>query len=108
MSRASSFEAESEISSRSHKLAPDCRNSEWDYADCAGHNRVAIGLQVRGAMGDGSKIRLASVRRRLAIRIISGIGLKTGLLEKDKKRERKRNDGFLYGWQGFHSVSFYS
>lgn len=75
MSRAPSFEAESEISSRSHKPAPDCRNSEWDYADCAGHNRVAIGL--RGAMGDGSEIRTVRLRNlracdvsRLAIRII--------------------------------------
>lgn len=47
-------EAESEISSRSHKPAPDCRNSEWDYADCVGHNRVAIGLRPRGAMGDAA------------------------------------------------------
>lgn len=69
--------AESEISSRSHvSRAPDCRNLEWDYADCAGtqsnHNRIT------GA-GGGTEIRIrkpdmetrASVRRVRELRRIT-------------------------------------
>jgi len=90
-------ETESEISS--HKPAPDCRNSEWDYADCAGHNRVAIGLRACGAIDDGSEIRTVRLRNLRAYDIVASrnshnrrMGLKRKT-DKQTETERKREVG---------------
>lgn len=104
MSRASLSEAESEISSRSHKPAPDCRNSEWDYGrPQSSRNRITAQWAPKFDRSDFETCERTTSRVSHNWRM----GLNTGESHGEGERERGREMGFPMDGKDFAAFSFH-